>query len=82
MAGRPIPLDLLRLRSATAAYLSVTRACQLAAEALAQALPADEATEPARELVTQIAAALDPDRAGSPAAVLAALREVLDERVI
>ena len=34
MAGRPIPLDLLRLRSATAAYLSVTRACQLAAEAL------------------------------------------------
>jgi hypothetical protein len=79
MDRRPIPLDLLRLRSATAAYLSIASACQPAAEAFAQELPADEASEPARELVTQVAAALDPDRAGSAAAVLAALRAVLRE---
>jgi hypothetical protein len=79
MDRSPIPLDLLRLRSATAAYLSIASACQAAAEAFAQGLPADEASEPARELVTQIAAALDPDRTGSPAALLAALRGVLHE---
>jgi len=77
MARQPIPLDLLRLRRATAACAGVAHGCRAAAEAFAQSAPGDDPEEPARELVIQIETALDPDRSGSPAAVLVALRGVL-----
>jgi hypothetical protein len=77
MANTPVPIELLCLRSATTTYVGIAQDCQEAAEALAQAVPGDEEHEPARELVTQLAAALDPDRTGSPAAVLVALRGVM-----
>jgi hypothetical protein len=79
MTSQPIPIDLIRLRAATTAYLGVVEGCQATVEAFAQTVPGDDRNEPARELATQVEAALDPDRAGSAAAVLVAVRGVLAE---
>jgi hypothetical protein len=67
MAMAPVPLDPLRLHSATSAYVSITLDCQLAVEAFAQAAGPGGDSEAALDLVTQVTAALDSDRTGSPA---------------
>ncbi len=80
--GTKVPIDLLRLRSATAAYLAILRDSLPALDGLAQAASAYaiETAEPMAELCESVRAALNVDDApGTPAAIRTALARLLGE---
>jgi len=66
----PVPVDILRLRSATRAYLAVLRAVQPTANALGEVTGL---------LADNIDAALMDDQLGTPAGIAAALAVLLGE---
>lgn len=81
--GTTVPIDLIRLRSATATYLAILRDSVPALEVLVQAATTrqPEGAEPMAELHQNVQAALDVDDApGTPAAILTLLAQLLGER--
>lgn len=76
-----VPIELLRLRSATTAYLAILRGSVPALHGLVITWsPEPERGEPMAELCDSVQAALDVDDApGTPSAIGAALARLLGE---
>ena len=81
--GARVPIDLLRLRSATRAYLAILRDSVPAHDDLATSapVPMPEGCESITALRESVRAALDVDDApGTPAAILVTLAQLVGER--